>query len=300
MSVVAARVAAQAKVNLALRVGDRRRDGYHDVATILTRIELADDVVVRLLRSGVALTVARDGRPHPSLENVEKNLATMAARAYMEAARWPAGCGIHIEKRIPIGAGLGGGSSDAAAVLRALDSLSPQPLGAAELASIGATLGADVPFFTSDARVALGTGRGDIVEAMTPLPTRWLALVMPSFSIATADAYAWLDAHRADLGTVPWPDGGRLREHARDWGTLAERAVNDFETVADARHPEIAASRRTLRDGGAFMAMMSGSGSAVFGVFDERPDAAAISRASNSEVVVSRVPARVVAPPGGE
>jgi 4-diphosphocytidyl-2-C-methyl-D-erythritol kinase len=296
VSVVAARVAAQAKVNLSLRVGRRRDDGYHDLETIFARIELADDVVVRVLRSGMTLTVGGN----PSLHDVEKNLATRAARAYMDAAQWPAGCGIHIEKRIPVGAGLGGGSSDAAAVLRALDTLSPQPLGTARLTKTAAALGADVPFFTHDMPMAVGTGKGEILEPVTPLPPRWLALVMPRFPVATADAYAWLDAYRAELGTVPSPDSSGVTEHAGDWNTLAQRATNDFEPVVDARHPEIAAHRRALRDAGAFLALMSGTGSAVFGVFDERPDGAALSRACNTDVVVSRVPARVVAPPGAE
>jgi 4-diphosphocytidyl-2-C-methyl-D-erythritol kinase len=296
VSVVAARVAAQAKVNLSLRVGGRRDDGYHDLQTIFARIELADDVVVRILRSGMTLTVAGN----PSLHDVERNLATQAARAYMDVAQWPAGCGIHIEKRIPVGAGLGGGSSDAAAVLRALDSLSPQPVGTERLARIGATLGADVPFFTHDMPMAVGTGKGEILDAVTPLPPRWLALVMPHFSIATADAYAWLDAHRAELGRASTPEGRDVPESARDWDTLAQRAVNDFEPVVAARHPEIAVYRRALREAGAFMALMSGSGSAVFGVFDQRPDVDALARACNTDVVVSRVPARVVAPSGAE
>jgi 4-diphosphocytidyl-2-C-methyl-D-erythritol kinase len=294
VSVVAARVAAQAKVNLSLRVGERRADGYHDLETIFARIELADDVAVRVLRSGMQLTVAGNA----SLEDVEKNLAIRAARAYMEAAGWPAGCGVHIEKRIPIGAGLGGGSADAAAVLRALDSLSPSPLGRVRLASIGARLGADVPFFIQDMPVAVGTGRGDALVAAALLPPRWLALVMPSFAIATADAYAWLDAHRAQSGWAP--EIARSMETLCDWDALAQRAVNHFEPVISSRYPEIAAYRQALRDAGAFMAMMSGSGSAVFGVFDERPDVAALSRACHAEVAVSRVPARVVAPPGAE
>jgi 4-diphosphocytidyl-2-C-methyl-D-erythritol kinase len=296
VSVVAARVAAEAKVNLMLHVGDRREDGYHDVATILARIELHDDVVVRLLRRGISLTVAGD----PSLENVETNLASRAARAYMELARWPPGCGIHIEKRIPVGAGLGGGSSDAAAALRALDSLSPHPLGTAELARVGARLGADVAFFTHDTPMALGTGRGELIEPLPPLPERWLALVMPSFPIATAEAYAWLAAHRARSAAASSIDRIDVQMIASDWSTLAKHAINDFEPVVHARHPEIAAFRRALRDAGAFMAMMSGSGSAVFGVFDDRPDAVALARACHAEVVTSRVPARVVAPPGRE
>ena len=300
MSVVAARVAAQAKVNLALRVGARRDDGYHDLATLFARIDLADDVVVRVLRSGLTLAVHRDGRPDGALEDPAKNLAAIAARAYMRAAGWPSGCGIHIEKRIPIGAGLGGGSADAGAVLRALDSMSPAPLGTAELTRIGATLGADVPFFTIDAAMAVGAGRGDLLEPLTPLPVRAVALVMPRFSISTADAYAWLDADRASHATPSSPDSESLRTHARDWATLARNAVNDFQPVIEARHPVIKTYCSALREAGAELAMMSGSGSAVFGIFEEAPDATEIARACDTWAMVTQVPARVVAPPGGE
>ena len=300
MSVVAARIAAQAKVNLALRVGGRRDDGYHELATIFARIGLADDVVVRVLRRGLTLAVHRDGSPDRALEDPATNLAAVAARAYMRASTWPSGCGIHIEKRIPVGAGLGGGSADAGAVLRALDSMSPEPLGKAELMRIGATLGADVPFFTTDAPMALGTGRGDLLEPLPPLPVRALALVMPRFSISTADAYAWLDADRAAHAPPSAPDLDSLRAYARDWGTLARNAANDFQSVIEARHPIIKACCSALRDVGATLAMMTGSGSAVFGIFEEAPDATKITRACDSWALVTHVPARVVAPPGGE
>lgn len=299
MSVVAARVAARAKVNLALRVGPRRDDGYHDLATIFARIDLADDIVVRVLRSGMTLAVHRDGAPDHALEDPAKNLAAIAARAYMHAAGWPSGCGIHIEKRIPVGAGLGGGSADAGAVLRALDSMSPQPLGTAELMRIAARLGADVPFFTTDAEMALGASRGDVIEPLPPLPARAVAVVMPRFSISTADAYGWLDADRGHAASSS-PDLESLRDHARDWVTLARTAVNDFQPVIEARHPVIKAYRSALRDAGAVLAMISGSGSAVFGIFEEAPDAAKIGRACDTWAVVTHVPARVVAPPGGE
>ena len=300
MSVVAARIAAQAKVNLALRVGAPRDDGYHELATIFARIGLADDVVVRVLRSGLTLAVHRDGRPDRALEDPVTNLAAVAARAYMRASAWPSGCGIHIEKRIPVGAGLGGGSADAGAVLRALDSMSPEPLGGAELMRIGATLGADVPFFTIDAPMALGTGRGDVLEPLRPLPVRAAVLVMPRFSVSTADAYAWLDADRGTHATPSAADLDSLRACARDWATLARNAVNDFQPVIEARHPIIKTCCSALRDVGATLAMMSGSGSAVFGIFEEAPDAAKIARACDTWAMVTHVPARVVAPPGGE
>ncbi|MDQ4079473.1 MAG: hypothetical protein M3125_01840, partial [Gemmatimonadota bacterium] len=134
---------------------------------------------------------------------------------------------------------------------------------------------------------------------VAPLPPRALALVMPPFSISTADAYAWLDADRgpAPLGS---PDLESLRAHACDWTTLARNAVNDFQAVIEARHPVIRTYCSALRDAGAVLAMMSGSGSAVFGIFEEAPDAARIARACDTWAMVTRVPARVVAPAGGE
>ena len=300
MSVPAARLAAQAKVNLALRIGARREDGYHELSTIFARIDLADDVVVRPLRGGLTVRVTRDGVPDESIGPAEKNLALLAARAYMDEAQWPSGCGIDIEKRIPVGAGLGGGSADAGTVLRALDSLSPRPLGVERLVRIAADLGADVPFLTLTAPLALGTARGDALEPLPTLPPRWLALVLPSFSIATAHAYAWLDADRVRVAQGGRLDPSALRNASHDWGALASVATNDFQPVVAARYPVIESYYDSLRKAGAEIAMMSGSGSAVFGVFADQPDVAAIARACNARVIRARVPARVVGPLGSE
>jgi 4-diphosphocytidyl-2-C-methyl-D-erythritol kinase len=300
VSVPAARFAAQAKVNLALHVGSRRVDGYHEVCTIFARIDLADDVVVRTLRRGITLRTMRDGVPDESAGPPETNLAVLAARAYMDEARWPTGCGIHIEKRIPVRAGLGGGSADAGGVLRALEALSPTPLGPERLVRVAAKLGADVPFLTLDAPLALGTGRGDALQVLRPLPERWLALVLPRFSIATAEAYEWLDADRASCPGPRRLDAAALREASRDWDALAAIATNDFQSVVATRYPLIDAYRSALRDAGAHVAMMSGSGSAVFGIFGDQPDVAVIARACDAPTVSARVPARVVAPLGNE
>ena len=300
MSIVAARLAAQAKVNLALQVGPRGPDGYHQLATIYARIDLSDDVVVRPLRSGVTIRVVRDGLPDESVGPDERNLALLAARAYMQEAQWPSGCAIDIDKRIPVGAGLGGGSADAGTVLRALDSLAPRPLGAARLARVAATLGADVPFLTLGAPCALGTGRGDVIEVLERLSPRWLALVLPPFSVSTAEAYRWLDADRARDGTVPRVDADSLRRAARDWDLLADVATNDLQPAVAAHHPFIDTYCAALRTQGARMALMSGSGSAVFGLFTEEPDVAAITRTCDAPAIATRVPARVVGPLGNE
>ena len=300
MSVPAARLAAQAKVNLALRVGGRRPDDYHELATIFARIDLADDVVVRTLRSGVSVRVMREGVPDESVGPAERNLAALAARAYMRESQWPTGCGIDIEKRIPVGAGLGGGSADAGTVLRALDSLAPRPLGVARLRGLGATLGADVPFLTLESPLALGTGRGDVVQTLPPLPLHWLALVLPPFSVATSDAYAWLDAARPSNGDGTTLDAEPLRAAAQNWETLEAIATNDLQPVVASRYPQIDTYCDILRTRGARIALMSGSGSAVFGLFREQPDVAEIARMCNAPTILARVPARVVASLGSE
>ena len=300
MSIVAARLAAQAKVNLALRVGPRGADGYHQLATIYARIDLSDDVVVRPLRSGVTIRVVRDGLPDESVGPDERNLALLAARAYMNEAQWPPGCAIDIDKRIPVGAGLGGGSADAGTVLRALDSLAPRPLGVARLSRIAATLGADVPFLTLDATFALGTGRGDVIEVLERPSPRWIALVLPRFSVSTPQAYAWLDADRERDRELPRVDAESLRRAARDWDRLAEVATNDLQPAVAARHPLIDSYCAALRMEGAQIAMMSGSGSAVFGLFTQEPDVAAITLTCDAPAIVTRVPARVVGSLGNE
>ena len=281
----AARVVAHAKLNLLLHVLDRRSDGYHDIATWLVRLALGDDVVVRVRPSGrvVECRGADVGPP-------ERNLALRAAEAYVEAARWPAGFAIEIDKRIPVGGGLGGGSADAAAVLRALDALAPEPLGEDRLIEIAARLGSDVPYLVATDPVAFATGRGEYLLAMPSLGEANVALVCPPFGVATKDAYAWLDADRDAAGWQPKP----VRyDDLYSWRSFPRDVPNDLEAPVSRRHPEIARCIQSLRDAGARSAGMSGSGSTVFGVFDEPPDAAALERAAGAPVVLTHTLARI-------
>ena len=280
-----ARIDAHAKLNLLLHVFGRRPDGYHEIATWYVRLALGDDVVVRVAAGGRRIDCrgADVGPP-------ERNLALRAADAYAEAARWPGGFAIEIEKRIPVGGGLGGGSADAAAVLRALDALAPAPLGTARLAAIGARLGSDVPYLVSTQPVAFATGRGEILRPMPSLGEAHVALVCPSFGVATADAYAWFDADRAAAGWQPTPAGyGNFRA----WTSFPRDATNDLEPPVSRRHPEIARYIQGLRDAGAHSAGMSGSGSTVFGVFESAPDAASLERSVNAPVVLTQTLARI-------
>lgn len=284
-----ARVTAQAKINLLLRVLAREASGYHSIETALLRLDLGDDVRVRIA-PGRSLECAGSAIPTSGLGPTERNLAYRAAVAYADATGWPTGFSIEIEKRIPVGAGLGGGSADAGAVLRILDALAPQPLGA-RLLELAAPLGADVAFMTIESPMALAWGRGERLLPLHVLDPRPVALLVPDFAIATADAYAWLAADRGayvPAAAVLAPDS------LATWETLALVATNDFERVVSVRYPIIAELVDELGSVSALLAMLSGSGSAVYGIFDERPDAAALTRSTGLTSIVTRTSDRVV------
>jgi len=260
-----ARVAAQAKVNLRLRILAREASGYHQLETLFLRLALADDVGVRATDGARSLDVTGDVDAR-QLGPVERNLAWRAALAYVDATGWPAGFAITLEKRIPVGGGLGGGSADAGAVLRALDAISPRPIGESALLAIASRLGADVPFLTGTAPYALAWGRGERMLALPAPEEREILLVLPPFSVNTASAYGWLAATRESDGSAE-PAGTMLPlDELSDWSSIAPHASNDFEPVVAARHQSIAAIVKRLRDLGCAPALMSGSGSSVFGV----------------------------------
>ncbi len=293
MSAVAARVVAQAKINLLLHVLAREASGYHQVETLFQRLTLGDVVTVRATPRARSLDVAGPALPSAGLGPAEENLAWRAAERYAEVAGWPHGFAIEIEKIVPVGGGLGGGSADAAAVLRALDALNPEPLSPLALLQIAARLGADVAFLTSRASLALAWGRGERMLELPPLPPRHVAIVVPSFGVRTADAYAWLAAEREAHPRPPHSDLLHPDELA-SWPSAERRMRNDFQPVVGAHHPEIVRVVRLLRERlGAAAAMMSGSGSAVFGLFDAPPDVDALARATGCRVLATRTAARV-------
>ena len=284
-----ARVTAQAKINLLLRVLGRETSGYHSIETVFLRLDLGDDVRVRIV-PGRSLDCAGPAIPALGLGPTERNLAYRAAVGYAEATGWPNGFAIEIDKRVPVGGGLGGGSADAGAVLRSLDALAPNPLGP-RLVELAAPLGADVAFMTIESPMALAWGRGERLLPLHALDPRPVALVVPDFAIATADAYAWLSADRGSyvpIATVIEP--GSLAA----WETLALNATNDFERVVAARHPIVAELVDELASRDAILSMLSGSGSAVFGVFDDQPDAAAITRDTGLTTINTKTSDRVV------
>ena len=256
-----ARVGAEAKLNLFLRVHDREASGYHRLVTLFQRIALADTVRIR---TGVAKRSLACDRA--DLGPVERNLAWRAANAFASVARWPDGFAIEIEKRIPVGGGLGGGSADGAAVLRALNALAPRPLDDRALATIALGLGADVPYLLSELPLALGSGRGERLLALEPLPVRTVLLLVPPFGVASRDAFAWLASERADAPqATPTPIA---LTSPPTWAAVESCAANDLEPAVFARHPDLARLRGALDHAGARIARMSGSGSTLFGVFD--------------------------------
>ena len=261
-----ARVAAQAKINLLLRVLARESSGYHGIETVFLRVGLSDDVVVRVGDGIHGRTLDCSGvLPPGGLGDTKDNLAYRAACAYAEATGWPTQFAIELTKDIPIGAGLGGGSADAGAVLRALDALSPSPLGR-RLVELAPSLGADVAFMTIDSPIALAWSRGERLWPLPALTPRSVVIVIPPFSVSTKDAYGWL-AH--DRGSYEARAAVLSPTELDTWEGIAAVAANDFEPVVSRHHPAIAAYVEALRAAGALPAMMSGSGSAVFGVFSD-------------------------------
>ncbi|HET7633006.1 MAG TPA: 4-(cytidine 5'-diphospho)-2-C-methyl-D-erythritol kinase [Gemmatimonadaceae bacterium] len=286
----AGRTSAQAKVNLLLRVLGREASGYHQIETVFQRLDLADDVTVRTGVDGRSIVCTGDVIPDAGLGPPEQNLAYRAAVAYQQATGWPGGFAIEVTKRIPVGGGLGGGSADAGAVLRILEMLAPRPMGIRVL-ELAARLGADVPFMATETPVAWAWGRGERMLGLVPLPRRRVQLLVPSFGVSTADAYRWLTESRA-----PYEPVGSLLPAAAlsSWNEVEEVAGNEFEGVVEARHPEIAAWRRALEKAGARIALLAGSGSTVFGVYDEGARALSAGEVEGARLVETRTAAHVV------
>jgi len=265
---------AFAKINLSLRVLGVLADGYHELRTIFQSIALHDTLMIRRVRGPFWLVCDDVACPADST-----NLVWRAAEAVWTAsgrAGSPRNVGVTLTKRIPVAAGLGGGSSDAAAALRAFARL--WRVDAKRLPDIAASLGADVPYFLEGGTV-LGLGRGDELFPLIDQPRAWVTLVVPAFGISAKDAYAWFDQEvpgdREDRA------GADVRVHAGAdiWAGSHDECCNDLERAVARRHPEIARIVSALRAAGASHAAMTGSGSTVFGLFDRKPAAVRASRA---------------------
>jgi 4-diphosphocytidyl-2-C-methyl-D-erythritol kinase len=243
-------VNAFAKINLSLRVMGTRPDGYHELRTVFQSIALHDTLTIQRAPGRFALTCDVPGCPAD-----RTNLVWRAAELVWRAAGRrgaPRDMSIHLTKRVPMRAGLGGGSSDGAAAIRALG----RRWGVDDVRqrAIAAALGADVPFFFEGGTV-LGLERGDLLFPLVDHPPAWVVLVVPRFGISTHDAFSWVDSRSERQSDV-------------------RRLENDLQVVVAERHPEIARIVRALHRSGATLAAMSGSGSAVFGLFTAKRSAA--------------------------
>ena len=255
-------LSANAKINLWLRVTGKRADGFHEVETRLCPISLADEISLSKRTDKTVKLTCSDA----TVPTDESNLVLRALRAFESATGTCAGWDIHLEKHIPHGAGLGGGSSDAAAMLRGLNELGGSPLGAHELGELAATLGCDVPFFLHDT-VCDATGRGEKVQ---PVEFPWrlpLVLIKPSFNIATPWAYQrW-----ADSSELP---GVLYAPQICGWGNM----VNDLERPVFEKWTILPALKTWLLDQPETRAaLMSGSGSTMFAITRSGADAAALA-----------------------
>lgn len=255
-----------AKINLSLRVLGRRSDGYHELRTIFQTITLHDRITFRALDSS-KLELECDAADVPADDS---NLVLRAAN--LLRARFPAerGARIRLEKSIPAGGGLGGGSSNAAVALIGLARLWRIETTRDELAELGARLGADVPFFFTGG-CALGTGRGTEVASLPNAPRESLLIITPRVKISTADAYKALNAPALTKEFAP-VNLLISREEADFSVALPTAHVNDFEPVIFQQHPEIERARDALLRAGARDASLSGSGSSVFGVFESESE----------------------------
>lgn len=247
-----------AKVNLFLKVTGKRPDGYHDLVSLMCRIGLCDRVVLRPGAASVTVTCAYPGVPEDG-----RNLAARAAELFYEHVPCRDRVAIEIEKQIPVGAGLGGGSSNAAAVLGGLNDHYGRPVSSEELIHLGASLGADVPFFLFG-RPALATGIGDHLTAYSGLD-RWpMVVIYPGFGIPTASVYKKLN-----LGLTKCQNQLKSFFLKQNGFLPVHHLCNDLEPVVISQYPEIAAAKKRLLENGAQGALMSGSGSSVFGLFPD-------------------------------
>jgi len=269
------RVRAAAKVNLHLRVYRRRPDGFHGILSLFQAVSLADILVIRSLKESDTIEI--DGEFDCPIRSTT---IYKAISAFVQAAELRGGFSVQVEKRIPAGAGLGGGSSDAAATLLGLQALSGAPFGEAELASLGASIGSDVPFFLSSP-AAIVAGRGEEIRPIDGRGDFFVVVVYPGFPVATAGAYALLDRQRPDDSAEadPGPEEllGAYGGDIRSWPY-----ANSFEPYIGGGEPRIPRVKELLLEAGAAFASMSGSGSSVFGVFEDEAGACRAERMASA------------------
>jgi 4-diphosphocytidyl-2-C-methyl-D-erythritol kinase len=254
-------IQAPAKVNYRLDVVAKRPDGYHELRMIMQRINLCDQITIEVCDApGISVSCGRAGVP-----DGEGNIAWKAAKKLLDLSEKSCGVSIQIEKNIPVAAGLGGGSSDCAAVLLGLNELLDLELSRDQLMKIGVSLGADVPFFVFQ-QTALAEGIGEKLSPLTELPSAWVVLVNPNLPVSTAWVYKNLQlTQRSRLATIP--------DSFEDVAALCTILSNDLESVTIPAFPVIAEIKDELIHHGALCSLMSGSGPTVFGLFADEASA---------------------------
>jgi len=258
--VKALRLKSPAKINLRLEILRRREDGYHELRTLMQKISLCDTVSVSLER-GKEISITTD---HPDLPSGKRNLVYQAAQMILKKSEYKGGLHVNISKKIPLGAGLGGGSSNAATTLKALNQILEIGLPVKELMRMGLGIGADVPFFFLDG-AAVATGIGEGLKKIE-LPDLWFILINPNFEVSTRWAYQNFVLTKRHFhfnlqGFVKTPEG------------ISRLLWNDLEAVVSHKYPQIEGMKKMLLSVGALGTLMTGSGPTVFGVFSGKREA---------------------------
>ena len=278
------KIEGNAKINLTLDILGKRPDGYHEVAMVMQSIGLHDTIEMEKSAAGIALTINV-----PWLRADEKNLAWRAVALMQQEYGLSGGVNMRLTKRIPVAAGLAGGSADAAAVLRGMNRLYELGLSDAKLCELGARLGSDIPFCLLGGTM-LSTGRGEVLTRLSNLPETWVVLAKPRISVSTAWAYQNYD----EQGAEQHPDNARIQQEiARgDRKAVAKLLCNVLESVTIKRYDVISRYKTMMLEQGAMASMMSGSGPTVFGLVGSRVQANKIAdhlRASTkADVFITR------------
>lgn len=277
------KINANAKINLSLDITGKRPDGYHNVCMIMQETDLCDSLEVKLKKEPI-IDFWCDKK---IVDKDEDNIAYKAAALFLKKTGAMHGCSIRLQKSIPDGAGLGGGSADAAAVLKALNELCGNPLDQKKLRELGLSLGADVPFCIMGG-TAIAEGVGEILTPLSGIDKKWITLIKPDFSVSTAEAYRMIDSF-----DLPHPDVHKAAKYIKqgDMEALYKVCANVFEYAIAENHPQIKKLKEYFMSHGARFAMMSGSGPTVYGIFDSFQGAKAALNALNEqnyEVKVAR------------
>jgi 4-diphosphocytidyl-2-C-methyl-D-erythritol kinase len=255
------RLRAFAKINAGLKILRRREDGYHEIRTIYQTIALHDRLEISVLKSPTRIQVDCDNAAIPSGQG---NLVYRTCQEWARARGWRGGIQVKIQKSIPLGSGLGGASTNAAATILGLDRLTGDGLDDIARQKLGSSLGSDVPLFFLGGRV-LGCGRGEEVYPLADLPARACLVIFPGFSVSTSEAYREAGSRLTESGQTAYSSSFGAWPHfpLMSWGP----AENDFEQVVFARWPELAQMKRRLIRAGADVASLTGSGSAIYALF---------------------------------